>query len=242
MTHPQGLFQVMFGAERSVGASQITSNLTTSKEVLPTKSFAYVVGKRIFDIGLALILLPLAGPLILLVSAAIALSSGGPVFYRQRRVGLHGRPFTIWKFRTMYSEAERILDAHLTLSSSAQTEWRHKHKLHRDPRVIPIGRVLRETSLDELPQILNVLAGHMSFVGPRPIVRKEVLRYAERFPYYVAAKPGITGLWQISGRCTLPYDVRVALDEQYVRHWSMKRDILILLRTPRVVMRREGAF
>jgi exopolysaccharide production protein ExoY len=177
-----------------------------------------------------------------LIGIAIAFTSGWPLIYSQRRVGRYGRPFTIWKFRTMYKNGERILDTHLKHNPKARTEWRDSHKLLDDPRIIPLGKILRQTSLDEIPQILNVLAGNMSFVGPRPIVQEEVSKYADRFACYLAAMPGITGLWQVSGRCNLPYETRVVLDERYVRRWTMREDIRIILRTPGAVFRRSGAF
>jgi exopolysaccharide production protein ExoY len=175
------------------------------------------------------------------IGIAIALSSRSPVMFRQQRIGRYGRPFTIWKFRTMHPDGERILSDHLMCNPQASLEWDSHHKLRDDPRITPFGKLLRETSLDELPQILNILAGDMSFVGPRPIVRKEIVKYGERLPYYLSAKPGITGLWQVSGRCNNSYDSRVILDEVYVRQWTMLRDLRILLKTPRAVFSREGA-
>jgi exopolysaccharide production protein ExoY len=176
-----------------------------------------------------------------LISIAIGLTAGWPLVYTQRRVGRYGRPFTIWKFRTMHPDGERILFAHLEHSSQARTEWHETRKLRQDPRITPVGKVLRQTSLDEIPQIFNVLVGQMSFVGPRPIVRKERCKYGERFAYYLAARPGITGLWQISGRSTLSYDARVILDEMYVRNWTLQADLRILLKTPQAILRRDGA-
>jgi len=208
---------------------------------LPTQTAAYEVGKRVVDLALAMFLLPLAAVLTALIAMAIALTSRGPVIFRQGRIGRHGRPFTIWKFRTMRVDADRILREHLRHNAEAREEWNEKHKLRRDPRITRLGRLLRESSLDEIPQILNILAGDMSFVGPRPIVMNEAVRYAERLPYYLAARPGVTGLWQISGRCNVSYQTRVILDETYVRHWTIGGDLWILLHTPRAVFCREGA-
>jgi lipopolysaccharide/colanic/teichoic acid biosynthesis glycosyltransferase len=217
------------------------SKSIADQDGLPTEGVAYQVGKRIVDLALALFLLPAAALLIVLIGVAVALTSKGPVIFRQWRIGRNGRPFAIWKFRTMHADADRILREHLKRSAEAREEWHEKHKLSRDPRITPLGRLLRETSLDEIPQILNIIAGDMSFVGPRPIVMKETVRYADRLRYYLAARPGVTGLWQISGRCNVSYQTRVILDETYVRHWTIGGDIWILLHTPLAVLRKDGA-
>jgi len=210
--------------------------------LLPTHSRKYELGKRIFDIALAIVILPPVALMIAVIGALIALSSRGSIFFRQRRIGQHGRDFWIWKFRTMHPRADWILAEHLKRNPGAREEWNETHKLRMDPRITRLGRMLRKTSLDELPQILNVLCGDMSFVGPRPIVRAEAAKYADRFPYYLAAVPGITGLWQVSGRNDLSYEARTVLDETYVCKWSMARDIWILLKTPREVFSRNGAY
>jgi lipopolysaccharide/colanic/teichoic acid biosynthesis glycosyltransferase len=209
---------------------------------LPTQGRKYALGKRIFDIALAVLISPFLAILIGTIGGIIALTSGGPVFFRQRRIGQHGREFPIWKFRTMSPRADSILAEHLRRNPSAREEWNLTHKLRDDPRITRLGRLLRKTSLDELPQILNVFSGDMSFVGPRPIVRAERVKYAERYPYYLAAVPGITGLWQVSGRSDVSYETRTILDETYVCKWSLLRDIWILLKTPRAVMNRDGAY
>jgi exopolysaccharide production protein ExoY len=224
-------------------AARITrfSKSIADQDCLPTESVAYRVGKRVVDLALALLMLPPAAVLMVLIGLAIASTSKGPVIFRQWRIGRNGRPFVIWKFRTMHADADCILREHLKRSAEVREEWHEKHKLSRDPRITPLGRLLRETSLDEIPKILNILAGDMSFVGPRPIVKKETVRYAERLPYYLAARPGVTGLWQISGRCNVSYQTRVILDETYVRHWTIGGDIWILLHTPLAVLRKDGA-
>ncbi len=209
---------------------------------LPTLSMAYQLGKRLFDIALGIAIAPIVLAMMGVIAGLVALTCGGQVFYRQRRIGQHGREFLIWKFRTMRPHADRILAEYLKRNSAAREEWTHTHKLRSDPRITPLGRMLRETSLDELPQILNVFAGDMSFVGPRPIVRAESLKYAERFPYYLAAVPGVTGLWQVSGRSDVTYEARTILDETYVCKWSFARDLWILLKTPRAVFHRDGAY
>jgi lipopolysaccharide/colanic/teichoic acid biosynthesis glycosyltransferase len=141
----------------------------------------------------------------------------------------------------MRNNADQALAEWLLHHPEIRHEWQQTHKLKRDPRVTRLGRFLRDTSLDEIPQIINVLRGEMSLVGPRPIVQAERAKYAERYAFYSAAIPGITGLWQVSGRCNVSYEDRVKMDEDYVRHWSLMRDLVILLRTPRSVIRRDGA-
>jgi exopolysaccharide production protein ExoY len=236
---------ILDGCESSVfrHAARIAtfSRFTKSRDLLPTQTSTYEFGKRVFDLSLAVLLLPIATLATAVIALAILLTSGRPVMFRQQRIGRAGGPFSIWKFRTMYADADRILREHLKGSAEAREEWHQKHKLQCDPRITPLGKLLRETSLDEVPQILNIFAGDMSFVGPRPIIAKETVKYAERLPYYLAARPGVTGLWQISGRCNVSYETRVILDETYVRHWTIGGDIWILLHTPRAVFRRDGA-
>jgi lipopolysaccharide/colanic/teichoic acid biosynthesis glycosyltransferase len=209
---------------------------------LPSHSIAYRIGKRIFDLALTILIAPVAGALMALIAGLIAVTSGGPVFYRQSRIGQHGRKFKIIKFRTMHARSDRLLHKFLESNAEARQEWLRSHKLQRDPRVTAIGRWLRKTSLDELPQILNVLRGEMSFVGPRPIVHIEREKYGDRFGFYSAVVPGITGLWQISGRNDVAYDDRVALDEWYARNWTLRSDLAILCRTPGAVCRGRGAY
>ena len=197
--------------------------------------------KRIFDLVASIFLLPLVGLLLIVVGLVVALTSGFPVFYRQHRLGHQGRVFRIFKFRTMRNNADQALAEWLLHHPELRQEWQRTHKLKQDPRITRLGRFLRDTSLDEIPQIINVLRGEMSLVGPRPIVQAERAKYAERYAYYSAAVPGVTGLWQVSGRCNVTYEERVRMDEEYVRTWSLLRDVVILLRTPRSVLRRDGA-
>lgn len=211
-------------------------------ESLPTQSRKYELGKRVFDLCLAVLITPIVALMIGAIGLLIRLTSGGPVFFQHLRIGRHGEEFYIWKFRTMRPHGERLLADHLKRDAAAREEWHHTHKLRDDPRITRLGRFLRKTSLDELPQIFNVFAGNMSFVGPRPIVQAETGKYGERFPYYLAAVPGITGLWQVSGRCDVSYEARVILDETYVCKWTMARDLWILLKTPRTVICRLGAY
>ncbi len=231
-----------FAAFNSSSEALDLSDRWPDLSILPTHSRKYELGKRIFDVVLAIAIFPIVALVIAVIGFLIALTSRGPIFFRQRRIGQHGREFMIWKFRTMHIHADWILAEHLKRTPSARKEWHLNHKLRVDPRITSLGRILRKTSLDELPQILNVLAGDMSFVGPRPIVRAETVKYAERFAYYLAAVPGITGLWQVSGRCDVSYEARTLLDETYVCKWSMVRDLWILLKTPRAVVNRNGAY
>jgi exopolysaccharide production protein ExoY len=204
--------------------------------------WSYQVAKRMLDVSLAIALVPLLIPVVLALIVVVKLSSSGPVFFRQRRIGQNGRSFYLYKFRTMSSDSASLLGNHLAAMPEACREWEQYYKLRLDPRVTRVGAVLRRTSLDELPQILNVLAGHMSLVGPRPVVEEELPRYGTSLPFYTAAKPGITGLWQISGRGRLSYEARVSLDVHYVKTWSLLQDLRVLLKTAAAVWRCDGAY
>ena len=208
----------------------------------PEELFRYRVVKRISDLllvtGLSLLLLPV----LLVIAASVWLTSPGPVLFSHRRIRRHGEFFTMWKFRTMCINSGEVLERYLAAHPEARAEWRETHKLKCDPRVTRVGRFLRKTSLDELPQLWNVLNGTMSLVGPRPIVAAEVEKYGERFWDYCAVKPGITGLWQISGRSELSYSERVELDRWYSQNWSLRGDARILMRTWSSVMNRDGAY
>jgi Undecaprenyl-phosphate galactose phosphotransferase WbaP len=198
--------------------------------------------KRGFDLTIALIVLCLSLPAILAIMGFAKLSDRGSVFFGHTRIGRHGRSFKAWKFRTMRSNSDAVLEAYLRQSPQAQAEWDRDHKLRNDPRVTRFGRFLRRTSLDELPQLWNVIKGDMSFVGPRPIVREEIARYGEAFRLYANVKPGITGLWQVSGRNDIGYEDRVQLDLFYVRHWSPWLDLYILGKTFIALASRDGAY
>ena len=208
-------------------------------------SYAAHVGgfwKRVFDIVGAFSLIVFLFPLMLMIVAAIKLTDPGPIFFGHRRIGFGGRHFFCLKFRSMPTNAAELLQAHLRANPDASEEWRATQKLRNDPRVTPLGRILRETSLDELPQLFNVLRGEMSLVGPRPIVDEEAIRYAHRFSAYKKTRPGLTGLWQVSGRSDASYTARVKFDSLYVRSWSFLLDVGILLRTVGVVLKRQGSY
>jgi len=181
-------------------------------------------------------------PLILLIACWIKLDSRGPVFYSQARIGRHGRRFRAWKFRSMVWNADEMLETHLAAHPELRQEWARDHKLKKDPRVTRAGRFLRRTSLDELPQLWNVLRGEMSLVGPRPITDKEVEKYGSAFELYKKVDGGITGLWQVSGRNDVSYEERVYWDQFYVRNWSIWLDCCILCRTVAVVLLSKGAY
>jgi undecaprenyl-phosphate galactose phosphotransferase len=194
------------------------------------------------DLVLGSLLTLALSPLLIGIALLIWLRDGHTPLYTQERVGRRGRPFRIYKFRTMRPDAEERLKALLESDPALREEWERERKLHDDPRITPIGEFLRRSSLDELPQLLNVLRGEMSLVGPRPIVADEARYYGKAFHYYTAVRPGITGLWQISGRNDLSYGERVELDSWYVRNWSLDLDMMILIRTAGVVWRREGSY
>ena len=188
--------------------------------------------KRLLDIlsvGLGGLLI---SPLVGLLALAVYLDSPGPVFYGHRRVGKDGRVFKAWKFRTMVPGADALLERHLTQNPALRAEWDATQKLREDPRVTRVGKFLRRYSLDELPQLWNILAGEMSLVGPRPIVTAEISKYGKAFELYRMVTPGLTGYWQVSGRSNTSYAYRVELDDYYVRNWSVWLDLVILLRTP----------
>ncbi|MFK7942698.1 MAG: sugar transferase [Paracoccaceae bacterium] len=214
----------------------------------PVVRSAWDVGlKRFLDVALSLFALILLAPLFGLIMAGLA-RERGTLFFRQTRVGQHGRRFTCLKFRTMREDAQDRLELLLDCNPTARTEWAQHQKLFHDPRVTWLGQILRSSSLDELPQLINILRGDMSLVGPRPIIAPEVPGYPSdqryfhgtAFSDYASCLPGLTGLWQVSGRHQTPYAERVRLDQCYARQWSMWLDFVILLRTIKVVLRRDG--
>ena len=198
--------------------------------------------KSLLDKGLVLLVGLLSLPLIGLISLLILCDSGGPIFYRQTRIGRGGRPFKAWKFRSMVANADIALIEYLENHPELKESWKQDHKLKEDPRITRVGKFLRQTSLDELPQLWNVLKGEMSMVGPRPIVHEEVWRYGDKFDLYLQVLPGLTGLWQVSGRNDVTYEERVNLDAYYVRNWSVWLDVYILIRTFKVVLVGDGAY
>ncbi len=206
----------------------------------------FLLGSRLLKVTLDKVLVILVGtvclPLILLISLLVFCSSPGPIFYQQPRIGRDHTPFKIWKFRSMVTDADQVLAQYLACHPHLQQDWDQNQKLKDDPRITRVGKFLRRTSLDELPQLWNVLKGEMSLVGPRPITEEEVWRYDDKFDDYLQVLPGITGLWQVSGRNNLTYVERVNLDTYYVRNWSVRLDVYILMRTIKVVLVGDGAY
>jgi len=198
--------------------------------------------KRVIDLVLGVVGLILSLPVFSIIALLVKLDSPGPVLYRHERIGRGGRSIRIWKFRTMVHNAEALLDDLVLRDGQLRAEWESNHKLKQDPRVTRIGRLLRRSSVDELPQILNILKGEMSFVGPRPIVQDEVKFYEGGFELYKKVRPGLSGLWQVSGRSDTNYAYRVSLDKYYIRHWTIWLDLYILIKTAWVVISRSSAY
>ena len=231
-------------AQRGEGAAESSSiHLARRFPVTPEiqlPSWRYDVVKRSIDVlasGLLMAIFAVPG---ICIAIAVLLTSRGPVFYREQRIGRGGRPFRIWKFRSMHRDANKraqLAEAH---SEGKVLEWRMRKHL-RDPRITPIGGVLRRWSLDELPQLINVFRGEMSLIGPRPVVASELSFYGDLLPFYFAATPGLSGLWQVSGRSHVDYDDRARLDARYVATWSLTSDFCILCRTFPAVLGRIGA-
>ena len=221
---------------KSLDANQVWRSLAADISVSSYR------GKRTFDIAGALVLAVAFAPLATCVASLVWYQSGSPVLFRHRRVGQGGRSFDVYKFRSMINDAETRLSELLENDPAAAQEWAATHKLKQDPRVTTVGRFLRKTSLDELPQLINVLRGEMSLVGPRPVVEDELEKYGVSLPYYLSVKPGLTGLWQVSGRSDVTYAERVALDVKYARSQSLPRDIRIALKTAKVLFTDRSAY
>lgn len=201
------------------------------------------VAKRAFDTVAAGGLLVFFSPIFVLIGVSVIMADGRGMFYAHERVGKGGQRFNCLKFRSMRRNSEELLQECLENDPEARAMWETHRKLPNDPRVIPvIGTILRKSSLDELPQLINVLRGEMSVVGPRPVTEDELPYYGDDVVWYASVRPGITGQWQISGRSDTSYDERVRLDKDYARNWTLGRDIGILLKTPAVVLRGDGAY
>ena len=198
--------------------------------------------KYSFDFMCTLVGTILISPLLLLIAVGIYFDSPGPVIFKHTRIGKNGKPFGCYKFRTMCMDADKKLAELLDRDAAAKEEWERDFKLKDDPRVTKIGKFLRKTSLDELPQIFNVLKGEMSLVGPRPVVEAELEKYGEYLDDYLMVRPGITGMWQVNGRSNTTYEERVHMDSWYVRNWSIWIDIMLLWRTVKSVVKCEGAY
>ncbi len=193
--------------------------------------------KRIFDVTAAFAGLIVMAPIMLFVALLILVTMGRPICFAQQRVGFRKSPFRCFKFRTMVPDAQERLAQYLAENAEAAAAWRDTQKLKHDPRITWLGHILRKTSLDELPQLWNILRGEMSCVGPRPVVTSELARYGAYEEEYAMAKPGLTGVWQVSGRSNTTYAHRVNCDRFYVRQWSFGLDLMIIMRTIPAVMR-----
>jgi len=198
--------------------------------------------KRTLDLVVSIPVLAFAGPLLVLIYTLLKILDPGPALFTQLRIGKDGRTFLVYKFRTMRVDAADRLESLLQSDPAANAEWAQFQKLKKDPRVTVLGRILRRSSLDELPQLLNIMRGEMSVVGPRPVTSGEIHRYGADYTYYTAVRPGVLGLWQVSGRNKLSYPERVALDVKYVKTWTIWADVMILLRAIPVVLFGRGAY
>ena len=198
--------------------------------------------KRTIDIVLAALALVLLLPAMALIALILFLQDGRPIFFNHCRIGFRGREFSCLKFRTMKQDAEQRLADLLRNCEASRQEWATTQKLKNDPRITRFGSFLRRSSLDELPQLINVLRGEMSLVGPRPIVRAEIPRYADAYIYYASIRPGVTGLWQINGRNDTDYSERVRLDVQYAKTGTLRTDLIILIKTVAVVLLGRGSY
>jgi undecaprenyl-phosphate galactose phosphotransferase len=207
------------------------------------KSGVNIALKTLIDYILTIIMLPIALIIGIFISIGIRLDSSGPIIISQNRIGKDGRVIKVYKFRTMYKNAEKILKDILATNEDLRSEWEEKRKMTNDPRVTRFGKFLRKTSLDELPQLINVLKGEMSLVGPRPVTEDELEKYYKEFSnLYLQVKPGITGYWQVSGRSKVDYETRVAMDVFYILNWSLWLDFFIIIKTVWAVIRGEGAY
>ena len=219
-----------------------TRHLATSPSTTQDRRSFSAATMRVFDIVAAAGILLVAAPVLLTIALLVWMTDGGPAFFSQPRIGRDGRHFRCLKFRSMCVDADVRLAKLLASDETARREWQADHKLRVDPRITRLGQFLRKTSLDETPQLINVLRGEMSLVGPRPIVDAEIPRYGRRFSAYCAQRPGITGLWQVSGRNDVSYRRRVALDTTYSARKSLALDMRILVATVPAVLLRRGSY
>jgi Undecaprenyl-phosphate galactose phosphotransferase WbaP len=225
----------------SVSAGEISGVLALTLEQPLTLLIPRAL-KRGFDLAISIPALLILLPFLLLIALLVKSTSRGPILYGHVRVGRDNRRFKLWKFRSMVVNGDEILKDHFDKYPGSLHEWEREHKLRNDPRITRLGKILRHSSLDELPQLWNVIRGDMSIVGPRPIVDAEIAKYGYVYPQYQRVTPGITGLWQISGRNNLTYGMRTQIDDYYVRNWSLSLDLYILYRTIKTVVMSEGAY
>ena len=224
-------------------AETVSATILRRYADVPTKRWPLLSAslKRVLDVLGAVLLALVFSPLIFVIMILMSREEG-PILFRHRRIGRHGRSFECLKFRTMVPNADHVMRQLFEVQPELKAEWIRNHKLRNDPRITRVGRFLRRTSLDELPQLWNVIRGEMSLVGPRPIVREELMRYGRNSQSYLCVKPGITGLWQVTGRNDTDYRRRVAIDVYYVRKQNLLLDMYILIKTTRVVLAGDGAY
>jgi exopolysaccharide production protein ExoY len=228
--------------ERRIGAPTERRHRVTDPQVVFAARRANGPAKRFFDVTASALGLAFLAPVFVTIALVIKISDRGPIFYGHPRAGRCAKTFRCWKFRTMKTNGPEILERHLAENPAAAEEWAQTQKLTNDPRVTAIGKFLRATSLDELPQLFNVLIGEMSVIGPRPVPKAELdERYAHNRRFYLLVRPGITGLWQVSGRSNTSYQRRVALDREYIMSWSFAGELQILLKTIPAVLKADGA-
>ncbi len=198
--------------------------------------------KRIIDLLLILVSCPITIPVMLILAICVKVTSRGPIFYGHKRVGKNGKQIKCWKFRSMYTNSQEMLEKILATDPKMRQEWEENRKFVNDPRVTKFGKFLRKTSLDELPQLINILIGNMSFVGPRPVTKEELEKYGDNADYILTVTPGLSGMWQISGRSDTGYEERVSLDSYYIQNWSIWLDLWIIIKTVWVVLKGKGAY
>jgi Undecaprenyl-phosphate galactose phosphotransferase WbaP len=202
----------------------------------------YLFFKRLLDLLIILIFLPILLPVMLILAILVKLTSRGPIFYGHKRVGKNGKIIKCWKFRSMVTNSQEMLEHILATDPVRAAEWEKDRKFVDDPRVTKFGKFLRKTSLDELPQLFNIIAGQMSFVGPRPVTESELEKYGDSADYVLSVTPGLSGMWQISGRSDTGYEERIMFDTYYIQNWSIWLDIWILIKTVWVVVKGKGAY
>jgi Undecaprenyl-phosphate galactose phosphotransferase WbaP len=198
--------------------------------------------KRCIDLLLLLISSPITIPVTVFIALIVKITSPGPIFYGHKRIGKNGREFKCWKFRSMVIDADKQLEKILAENPEMRAEWEKDRKFTNDPRVTKIGKILRKTSIDEIPQFFNILTGEMSFIGPRPVTEPELAKYGKKSDFILSVQPGLSGMWQISGRSDTGYEERVTLDSYYIQNWSVWLDIWIIIKTVYVVLRGKGAY
>lgn len=245
---------IMSSYRYTITVSKAQTNFTSTQHL---KDIAGIIGfasthnltfksnlffKRILDIFLVLLASPLLIPVMLILIILTKCTSKGPVFYGHRRVGKNGKEFKCWKFRSMCIDADKQLEKILAEHPEMREEWERDRKFENDPRVTKFGKILRKTSLDELPQVFNIITGEMSFVGPRPVTESEMERYGKYKDYVLSVSPGLTGMWQVSGRSDTGYEERISFDTYYIQNWSIWLDIWIMIKTVWVVIKGKGAY